>query len=246
MATTFSPSPGLLQADSPLFPSSFRGPAGHLEKGKGILGYTPITPSKTVPIGAVNVPMEVAMFEGSNKYENYVRAWPDLLAHYLNRIPEDTRSMAEWGQAHWHDKGRYETDEYMATPRPAEGYAGKSPIQAWRARGMWGDTPLSRTQMGPGRFQASQYLPAMAEPYDPRKGVTETTYSAGLPTPDVEGYKYAYRPYEWNQESGMYEELSYNEYDIDKYPYYPYLPTGGQAGGAERILAGVRLVPDTS
>ena len=190
--------------------------------------------------------MELTMHEGANKFENYVRAWPDLLDHYLNRIPEDKRSMAEWGQHHWQTSGRYETDEYMATPRPAEGYAGKTPMQAWRARGMWGDTPLSRTQMGPGRFQASRYLPAMPEPYDPRAGVTETTYSAGLPTPDVEGYKYAYRPYEWSQENQAYEELAYNEYDIDKYPYYPYLPTGGQAGGAERILAGVRLVPDTS
>ena len=116
MATT-----GLLSSGGALFPSAVRGPAGNLPSGQGILGYTPITPSKTVARGAVDMPMDVAMFEGSNKYENYVRAWPDLLAHYLNKIPEDTRSMAEWGQAHWKDKVRYETDEYMATPRPAEG-----------------------------------------------------------------------------------------------------------------------------
>ena len=101
MATTFTPSTGLLQADSALFPTTFRGPAGHLEKGKGLLGYTPVVPSTTVKRGAVDVPMELAMHEGANKYENYVRAWPDLLHHYLNRIPEDTRSMAEWGKAHW-------------------------------------------------------------------------------------------------------------------------------------------------
>ena len=32
--------------------------------------------------------------------------------------------------------------------------------------------------------------------------------------------------------------------DINKYPYYPYVPTGGRAPDKnERILAGVRLVP---
>ena len=237
MATTFTPSPGLLQADSALFPTTFRGPAGHLERGKGLLGYTPITPSKTVQRGAVAVPMELAMHEGVNKYENYVRAWPDLLAHYLNRMPGDDSSMAEWGQKHWQDIGRLETDEYMAAQ-------GKTPMQAWRARGMWGDTPLSRIQLGPGRFQASKHLPGMSGDYDPRSGVTATTYSAGLPQPDVEGYKYAYRPYEWNRETGAYEALTYNEFDINKYPYYPYLPTGGKAGDADRILAGVRLVPE--
>ena len=124
----------------------------------GILGYTPVTPSTTVRRGAVDVPMDLTMFEGANKYENYVRAWPDLLDHYMNRIPDDTRSMAEWGRHHWEEHGSKETDAYMATPRPAEGYTGKTPMEAWRARGMWGDTPVSRTQMGPGRLQASRYL----------------------------------------------------------------------------------------
>ena len=80
--------------------------------------------------------------------------------------------------------------------------------------------------------------------------VTDTGGSAarvgvsGLPMPDVEGYKYAYRPWQWNQDNNAYEELAYDEYDIDKYPYYPYVPTGGRAPDKnERILAGVRLVP---
>ena len=81
------------------------------------------------------------MHEGANKYENYVRAWPDLLHHYLNRIPEDKRSMAEWGQHHWQEHGSKETDAYMAAQ-------GKTPMEAWRARGMWGDTPLPRTHLG--------------------------------------------------------------------------------------------------
>ena len=67
---------------------------------------------------------------------------------------------------------------------------------------------------------------------------------SGLPMPDVEGYKYAYRPWQWNRDNNAYEELAYDEYDIDKYPYYPYVPTGGRAPDKnERILAGVRLVP---
>ena len=80
--------------------------------------------------------------------------------------------------------------------------------------------------------------------------VTDTGGSAarvgvsGLPMPDVEGYKYAYRPWQWNQDNNAYEELAYDEYDIDKYPYYPYVPTGGRAPEKNnRILAGVRLVP---
>ena len=68
--------------------------------------------------------------------------------------------------------------------------------------------------------------------------------SSGLPMPDVEGYKYAYRPYEWSQDSQAYEELAYDEFDIDKYPYYPYLPAGGRAVDKNnRILVGLRLVP---
>ena len=75
--------------------------------------------------------------------------------------------------------------------------------------------------------------------------------TSGLPMPDVEGYsyvegyKYAYRPYEWHPENQQYEELAYNEFDIDKYPYYPYLPTGGRAEDRNsRILVGLRLVPE--
>ena len=214
---------GLLSGGGPLF--------GTAASGAGILGYTPATPSKTVKRGAVDVPMELAMHEGANKYENYVRAWPDLLDHYLNRIPEDTRSMADWGQEHWLTSGSKDTDASMET---------------WRGRGMWGDTPLPRTHLGPGRFQASRHLPAMSGAYDPRANITATTsrVTSGIPMPDVEGYKYAYRPYEWSRENQAYEELAYNEFDINKYPYYPYLPTGGKAGDADRILAGVRLVPE--
>ena len=221
MAETYTT--GLLGAGGPLFGSA----AGNV----GSLAYTPATPSKTVKRGAVDVPMDLAMFEGANKYENYVRAWPDLLNHYLNKIPDDTRSMAEWGKAHWEGSGQYETDPSM---------------EAWRGRGMWGDTPLSRVELGPGRFQASRYLPSMpAGDYDPRAGVTETTYSAGLPQPDVEGYKYEYPVYSWGgTEDPAYSYVGHTTADIDEYPYYPYEPTGSPLRSRnDRVLIGQRLVP---
>jgi len=197
----------------------------------GILGYTPVVPSETVRRGAVDVPMDLTMFEGANKYENYVRAWPDLLNHYLNKIPDDTRSMAEWGKEHWETYGSKETDPSM---------------EAWRGRGMWGDTPLPRTSLGPGRFQASRYLPGMPEAYDPRSGVTETTYSAGLPQPDVEGYKYEYPVYQWGgTDMPEYTYAGHTTADIAEYPYYPYMPYGGEAARSrnDRILVGQRLIP---
>ena len=214
---------GLLSGGGPLF--------GGTASDIGILGYTPTTPADTVTRGAVEVPIEMAMHEGANKYENYVRAWPDLLNHYLNNIPTDTRSMADWGKHHWDVHGQYETDPSMA---------------AFRARGMWGDTPLPRTHLGPGRFQASKYLPAMDADYDPRAGVTETTYSAGLPQPDVEGYKYEYPVYQWGgQADPRYAYAGHTTADIGEYPYYPYMPYGGEAARSrnDRILIGQRLVP---
>ena len=191
---------GLLSGGGPLF--------GGASGAAGILGYTPTTPATTVARGGFNVPVEQAMFEGSNQYENYVRAHPDLMQHYMQNMPADTRSMGDWGQAHWGDLGQFEG------------------------------------RLGPEAFPASRFLPAMTEEFDPREA-PETTYSAGIPMPDVEGYKYAYRPYQWSQENQGYEELAFDEYDISRYPYYPYLRTGGMADGADRILAGVKLVPDT-
>ena len=187
----------------------------------GILGYVPI-----------DVPMELAMHEGANKYENYVRAWPDLLDHYLNRIPENTKSMADWGQEHWLTSGSKDTDPSMET---------------WRGRGMWGDTPLPRTALGPGRFQASRHLPAMSGAYDPRADITSTsTISGGLPQPDVEGYKYEYPVFEWGgNEMPEYAYAGHTTADIGEYPYYPYMPYGGEAARSrnDRILVGQRLIP---
>ena len=112
---------------------------------------------------------------------------------------------------------------------------------------MWGDTPLSRTQLGPGRFQASRYLPATLQKggYDPR-AETGTTYSSGLPQPDVEGYKYEYPVYEWGgTDMPEYGYVGHTTADIEEYPYYPSMPYGGQAARSrnDRILIGQRLIP---
>ena len=224
MATT-----GLLSGGGPLF--------GGTASDIGILGYTPTTPATTVARGSVDIPLEMAMHEGANKYENYVRAWPDLLHHYLNQIPTDTRSMADWGREHWQTHGSKETDAYMAAQ-------GKTPMEAWRARGMWGDTPLPRTHLGPGRFQASRHLPSMVTDYDPRAGVTQTTYSAGLPQPDVEGYTYEYPVYSWGgNEDPTYSYVGHTTADISEYPYYPYEPLGAPLRSRnDRVLIGQRLV----
>ncbi len=78
--------------------------------------------------------------------------------------------------------------------------------------------------------------------------------SAGLPMPDVPGYKYEYPKYTWRSagggEAGVWEEAG-TEADIDKYPYYPYFP--GSMGDEIRddddkvmphILVGVRLIKE--
>ena len=105
------------------------------------------------------------------------------------------------------------------------------------------------SRIGPEAFKASRYLPAMAGDYDPRAGVTETTYSAGIPMPDVEGYKYAYPVYEWGgTDDPTYAYAGHTTADIDEYPYYPYMPYGGEAVRSrnDRISVGVRLIPDSS
>ena len=78
--------------------------------------------------------------------------------------------------------------------------------------------------------------------------------SAGLPMPDVPGYKYEYPKYSWRSAGGgeavAWEEAG-TEADIDKYPYYPYFP--GSMGDEIRddddkvvphMLVGVRLIKE--
>ena len=75
------------------------------------------------------------------------------------------------------------------------------------------------------------------------KGAPEPVGStgAGLPMPEVEGYKYVYPRYEFRggKDTGVYVETG-TEDDRDAYDYYPYFPTGISTGSP--FLVGVRLV----
>ena len=70
---------------------------------------------------------------------------------------------------------------------------------------------------------------------------------SGLPMPDVEGYKYVYPRYSWDNDAGWTQTGT--EVDIDKYEYFPYFP--GNVGDrrtkdgrvVEHMLVGVQLVP---
>ena len=69
--------------------------------------------------------------------------------------------------------------------------------------------------------------------------------TSGLPMPDVEGYKYVYNAYDWNRDNNAYEPIAAKYHNIDEYPYYPYMPLGGEAPNRNgRILVGTSIVPD--
>jgi len=65
----------------------------------------------------------------------------------------------------------------------------------------------------------------------------EGAVGAGLPMPEVEGYKYVYPKYSFSGSEG-WERSGYSE-DRDAYDYYPYWPSGVTGGGS--ILVGVEL-----
>tara|TARA_R100001244_G_scaffold55100_1_gene47334 strand:- start:490 stop:1074 length:585 start_codon:yes stop_codon:yes gene_type:complete len=118
-------------------------------------------------------------------------------------------------------------------------------------RGHWRDFGKAAGSRTLG--EASPYLSLadqMPYPFD----ASGTSATAGLPMPDVPGYKYAYPKYTWASagggEAGMWEESGV-ESDIDKYPYYPYFP--GSMGDEIRddddkvmphMLVGVRLIKE--
>jgi len=99
---------------------------------------------------------------------------------------------------------------------------------------------------------ASPYLSLadqMPYPFD----ASGSTAVAGLPMPDVPGYRYEYPRYTWRSEGD--EEAMWHpagtEKDIDKYGYYPYFP--GSMSEAiydddekelRDILVGVRLIKE--
>jgi hypothetical protein len=61
---------------------------------------------------------------------------------------------------------------------------------------------------------------------------------SGLPMPDVEGYKYVYPKWNYNNREAEWSRSGYSE-DRDAHDYYPYWPTDLSGGGP--ILVGVEL-----
>ena len=109
--------------------------------------------------------------------------------------------------------------------------------------GLLGYTPKSIPHyIGP------KALPDFSKVADSISTPTSTSTTSPLAMPDVEGYKYAYVPWQWNQDGNRYDQLSFNVWDQTQYPYFPYMPTGGQVirdgNRQDRILVGFRLVPD--
>ena len=66
------------------------------------------------------------------------------------------------------------------------------------------------------------------------------TIGAGLPMPDVEGYKYVYPKWTYSRE-GWHDTGTYEE-DRDAYDYYPYFPEG--ITSTSPILVGVKLIKE--
>ena len=76
-------------------------------------------------------------------------------------------------------------------------------------------------------------------------GARVSVGTSGLPMPDVEGYKYVYNAYQWSPDNRAYEPIAAKYHNIDEYPYYPYMPQGGEAPNRNgRILVGTSIVPD--
>ena len=106
-----------------------------------------------------------------------------------------------------------------------------------------------------GQYEPSRILPP--KPTNTPISLGDTTQtggarvsvgSAGLPMPDVEGYKYVYPRYSWDNDAGWMQ--TGHESDIDKYEYFPYFP--GKVGDrrtkdgrvVQHMLVGVQLIPE--
>ena len=99
---------------------------------------------------------------------------------------------------------------------------------------------------------ASPYL-SLADQMDYPFDASGSTATAGLPMPDVPGYRYEYPRYTWGREGdseAMWREVG-TEKDIDKFGYYPYFPGSmseaiydDDAKELRDILVGVRLIKE--
>lgn len=68
------------------------------------------------------------------------------------------------------------------------------------------------------------------------------TIGAGLPMPDVEGYKYVYPKWTYSPRDGLWVDSGTYEEDRDAYDYYPYFPEGRTS--TSPMLVGVKLIKE--
>ena len=68
------------------------------------------------------------------------------------------------------------------------------------------------------------------------------TIGAGLPMPDVEGYKYVYPKWTYSPRDGLWVDTGTYEEDRDAYDYYPYFPEGRTS--TSPMLVGVKLIKE--
>jgi len=179
-------------------------------------------------------------------------ALPGILNYVpnANTLPAPTATPAFQGASEYGNYVRHWPDLLAAFQNPNQA-AGHQNIQDW---GKWhwlthGQHNPTRAMYGPSKLPANPAI-SLGDTMD-TGGTSTRVGTSGLPMPDVEGYKYVYPAYEWNQDQNQYVRLGAMFQDIDKYPYMPYLPaSGGQMRDddnreIERILVGVSLVPDS-
>jgi len=117
-------------------------------------------------------------------------------------------------------------------------------------RAHWRDHGLAE---GRTLGEASPYL-SLADQMDYPFDAGGSTATAGLPMPDVPGYRYEYPRFTWRDPGGGEEggwESAGTEKDIDKYGYYPYFPGStrdeifdDEGKALRHILVGVRLIKE--
>ena len=168
-------------------------------------------------------------------------ATPGILNYVpnANLLPAPTASPTFQGGAQYGNYVRNYPDLMAAFKNPASTIPNIQDFGKWH----W---------EGHGQYNPSRILPPVPvntpislPDISDTGGAAARIGTSGLPQPDVEGYKYEYPIYSWNQDNQGYEYVGSSTADIDEYPYYPYYPGGGQAARSrnDRILIGHRLVP---
>jgi len=169
-------------------------------------------------------------------------ATPGILNYVpnANPLPVPTASPTFTGGTQYGNYVRNYPDLMAAFQNPNQ--SGSQNIQDW-GKEHW----LAHGQHNPSRILPPKptNTPISLGDTTDTGGARVSVGSSGLPMPDVEGYKYVYNAYQWSPENQVYEPIAAKYHNIDEYPYYPYMPLGGEAPNRNgRILVGTSLVPD--